>query len=124
MKAKLASSCRKCCAIFVLCAVFLHIASAESRNTEASHEDFPNLYLLEAQAAAFPAGQRYAVYSGPGEDYLRGANGKAAVSTNASIQSFAKENGWIMIEYAIDDAHHRIGWIQEIVFADLCAKVS
>lgn len=78
-----------------------------------SNEDFSNLYTLEVHDVVFPKGNRYAVYSGPGEDYLRGANGKAAVSTNAPIQVFASENEWIMIEYAVDRDHHRIGWIQE-----------
>lgn len=75
-------------------------------------ESFSSLYTLEARNAVFPARERYAVYSGPGEDYLRGANGKAVVSTNAPLQVFCRENGWLMIQYAIDDTHSRIGWIR------------
>ena len=66
---------------------------------------------LSAQVIQFTGGKKYEVYSGPGENYLRGANGKAGVSTNDWIQVFGEENGWIMIQYAIDSAHYRIGYI-------------
>ncbi len=69
--------------------------------------------FAETHRTSFPKDKRYAVYSGPSEDYVRAANGKAAVSTNDAIQAFASENGWIMIQYAIDHDHHRIGWIKE-----------
>ena len=66
---------------------------------------------LTAQVIKFTGGKKYEVYSGPGENYLRGAAGKASVSTNDWIQVFGEENGWIMIQYAIDSAHYRIGYI-------------
>ena len=93
------------CILCVLCLTMFGTASADDT------EDFSSLYTLEAQRAVFPAEERYAVYSGPGEDYLRGAGGKAAVSTNGSIQVFCRENDWLMIQYAIDHDHSRIGWI-------------
>lgn len=89
----------------VLCLTMLGAASADAG------EAFSSLYTLEGREAVFPAGKQYAVYSGPGEDYLRGANGKAVVSTNAPIQVFCRESGWLMIQYAIDHDHSRIGWI-------------
>ena len=67
---------------------------------------------LSAEVIRFTGGKKYPVYSGPGENYLRGANGKAAVSTNDWIQVFGKQNDWIMIQYAIDAYHYRIGYIQ------------
>lgn len=82
-------------------------------SAEVSTDEFSTLYRLEPRDLVFPKEKRYAVYSGPGKDYLRGADGKAAVSTNALIQGFASENGWIMIEYEVERNHHRIGWIQE-----------
>ena len=69
--------------------------------------------MLKAQKIKFSGGKSYAVYSGPGEEYMRGANGKAAVSTNDWIQVFGKENGWILIQYAISKDHMRFGWIPE-----------
>ncbi len=69
--------------------------------------------MLSAQEIRFTGGKKYSVYSGPGENYLRGGSGKAVVSTNDWIQVFGKENGWIMIQYAITADHMRIGWIRE-----------
>jgi len=68
---------------------------------------------LTAERIKFSSNKKYAVYSGPGENYLRGGNGKASVSTNDWIQVFGKENGWIMIQYDITSDHMRIGWIRE-----------
>lgn len=66
---------------------------------------------LTAQNIQFTGGKKYSAYSGPGEDYLRGGNGKAAVSTNDWIQVFGEEDGWMLIQYAIDRDHMRFGWI-------------
>lgn len=68
---------------------------------------------LSAQEIKFTGGKKYEVYSGPGKEYLRGANGKASVSTNDWIQVFGQENDWIMIQYAIDSSHYRIGYISQ-----------
>lgn len=68
---------------------------------------------LSAESIRFTGGKKYPVYSGPGENYVRGAGGKAVVSTNDWIQVFGRENGWIMIQYAIDSTHCRIGYISE-----------
>lgn len=68
---------------------------------------------LTAERIKFASNQKYAVYTGPSENYLRGGNGKASVSTNDWIQVFGKENGWIMIQYDITSDHMRIGWIRE-----------
>lgn len=68
---------------------------------------------LSAEEIEFSGGKKFSVFSGPGENYLRGGNGKAAVSTNDWIQVFGKEKGWIMIQYDITSDHMRIGWIKE-----------
>ena len=68
---------------------------------------------MTAQNIRFTGGKKYAVYTGPGEYYLRGGNGKAQVSTNDWIQVFGRENGWILIQYAINKDHMRFGWIPE-----------
>ncbi|MBR4705742.1 hypothetical protein JNO48_04695 [Clostridiales bacterium] len=99
--------------ILVLFAVFFSSSLAESNGTQIVHVPFVDVPILETHRTSFPKDKRYAVYSGPSEDYVRAANGKAAVSTNDAIQAFASENGWIMIQYAIDHDHHRIGWIKE-----------
>ena len=68
---------------------------------------------LQPQEIQFTGGKRYEVYTGPGEQYLRPGNGKAAVSTNDWIQVFGRESGWILIQYDIEKGHMRFGWIRE-----------
>ena len=73
---------------------------------------------LHAQNISFTANQKYAVYSAPSTASLRGANGKAAVSTNGQIQVFGQENGWLLVQYAIDTNHARIGYIDAKSLSD------
>ena len=68
---------------------------------------------LSAQKIKFTGGQKLPVYSGPGDEYERGANGKAGVSTNDWIQVFGSESGFIMIQYAISSSQMRIGYIDQ-----------
>ena len=68
---------------------------------------------LSAQKIKFTGGQKFPVYSGPGAEYERGANGKASVSTNDWIQVFGSESGYIMIQYAISSSQMRIGYIDQ-----------
>lgn len=66
---------------------------------------------LQEQPVTFVGGQKYAVYSGPGTDYFRAANGKAVVSTNDWIQVFGTDGDFVFIQYAIDSQHMRFGYI-------------
>ncbi len=66
---------------------------------------------LKAQLADFPADQKYPVYTGPGTNYERARQNKAAVSTNDWIQVFGTENGYLMIQYAVTASQYRIGYI-------------
>ena len=68
---------------------------------------------MTAQEIQFTGGKKYNVYTGPGKKYARGGNGKAQVSTNDWIQVFGEENGWILIQYAINKDRMRFGWIPE-----------
>jgi len=54
----------------------------------------------------------YAVYSGPGKQYYREANGKAAVSANDWVQVFGTDGGWVLIQYRIDGPLLRFGYIK------------
>lgn len=54
---------------------------------------------------------KYPVYMGPGKEFGRAAQGKAAVSTNGWVQVFGEYDGWLLIHYAISDAQYRFGWI-------------
>ncbi len=69
--------------------------------------------MLKAKDVKFTGGRNYAVYLGPGENYMRSGNGKGTVSTNDWIQVFGKYNGYIMIQYDISAERYRIGWIEE-----------
>ena len=68
---------------------------------------------LSAKKIQFTSGKKYKVYHGPGEDYGQSGNGKAVVSTNDWIEVFGEENGWILIQYAIDKDHSRFGYIRK-----------
>lgn len=74
--------------------------------------DMPVNSELQATDVQFTGGKKYNVYSGPSQNSIRGGNGKAAVSTNGWIQVFGQENGWILIQYSIDTAHYRFGYIE------------
>lgn len=74
--------------------------------------DVPYSAELQATQVKFSGGKRYPVYTGPGEKFLRAANGKAAVSTNDWIQVFGVEDGWAMIQYDLSSDRMRIGWIE------------
>ena len=74
--------------------------------------DIPYNSELTAQNIKFQNGQKYPVYSGPSASYERAANGKAIVSTNDWIQVFGSENGYILIQYAIDSSRMRFGYIE------------
>lgn len=70
-------------------------------------------YKLRAQKVKFSGGQKYPVYTGPGESFARSGNGKGSVSTNDWIQVFGEYNGWIMIQYDISASQYRVGWIEK-----------
>lgn len=73
----------------------------------------PNLKdgTFTAQKVKFTGGQKYPVYTGPGEDYVRSGNGKGLVSTNGWIEVYGQKDGYILIQYSIDSSHYRFGWI-------------
>lgn len=73
---------------------------------EAQSEDvmsFRSYHLAE--------GQKLEVYTGPGVNYVRSANGKASVSTNENVKIAGVENGWVVIEYEINNGSKRIGYV-------------
>lgn len=84
------------------------LQEAREKNT-AMHNSSRN--ELQAMDIKFAGGKKYPVYSAPNEQALRGANGKALVSTNDWIQVFGHENGWFLICYRINNSHQRIGYI-------------
>lgn len=72
----------------------------------------PVIPELRSQIGKFPRNQRCEVYELiSGDNMVRAGNGKATVSTNGAVQVYALWKGDLLIEYAIDDDRHRIGWI-------------
>ena len=88
------------------------MTAADARNRLTFAPDLPANSELSAQDVQFTGGKKYSVYSMPDASSLRGGNGKAAVSTNGWIQVFGQENGWILIQYSIDNSHYRFGYIE------------
>ena len=62
----------------------------------------------------FPDGGLFAVYTGPGGNYLRGANGKARVGTNGWIRVYGTDGDWALVEYSITDDQWRQGYIAKV----------
>lgn len=56
------------------------------------------------------AGQKLPVYSGPGYQYWRGANGKALVSTNGNVLAAGWESGWLLLMYETNNGSVRVGY--------------
>jgi len=69
-------------------------------------------FVLVPQKVKFTGGQKFPVYTGPGERFARSGNGKGSVSTNDWIQVFGEYDGWIMIQYDISAEQYRVGWIE------------
>ncbi len=93
-----------------LSAVPKTLAEARAKLTVAP--DLPASNELHTHPVTFPDNKRYDVYSAPDKTSLRGAGGKAKVSTNGSIQVFGTEDDWVLIRYPIDASHHRFGCIR------------
>ncbi len=54
---------------------------------------------------------RMSVYSGPGKQYYRGADGKAMASSNGRIYACGWENGYLMIMYWTNNGSVRVGFV-------------
>lgn len=66
---------------------------------------------LSAEVVSFEGNHTYAVYSAPDKKSIRGAKGRARVSTNGWIQVFGAEGDWILVQYDISDGQNRIGYV-------------
>ncbi len=57
------------------------------------------------------ADQTLPVYSAPSFDAWRGANGKAAVSTNGAVYAAGWESGWLLVFYETNNHSIRVGYV-------------
>lgn len=79
-------------ALFVSLLLFATTASA-------SVNSFPQNTSLEFKYKAFLGGQTLPVYSGPGYNYWRGANGNAKVTTDEPIYIAGWDGNWLLVTY-------------------------
>lgn len=91
-----------------------------------SHDEGEAPFIPEAEGecvipqpcgAALRSG-KWDVYSGPGKQYYREANGKASVSTNDWVQVFGREGEWVLIQYRVSGAKLRFGYVHQSALAD------
>ena len=96
--------------LIMLCAIALADEPATTMIDTANVPSIP-AGTLSASLVSFTSNQTYPVYSAPDSKSIRGAKGRARVSTNGWIQVFGSEGDWILVQYDITDTHNRIGYI-------------
>ncbi|MCH5287934.1 MAG: hypothetical protein J1E43_10955 [Christensenellaceae bacterium] len=84
----------------IICALLLLTCAASSLAEE-----------LTAFATELTVNQDYSVYSAPDEFSPRSAENDALITAGSSYQAYGEENGWILIQYAVDEEHARFGYI-------------
>ena len=96
--------------LIMLCAIALADEPATTMIDTANVPSIP-AGTLNASLISFTSNQTYPVYSAPDSRSIRGAKGRARVSTNGWIQVVGSEDDWILVQYDITDTHNRIGYI-------------
>ena len=74
--------------------------------------------FLEAWEMGLGAGGTYPVYSAPDKASLRGAEGKAAVSSKGWVQVFGREGAYILVQYAVAKGHFRVGYVDAAALSE------
>ena len=95
---------RKILTVFVL-VLWLLTATAS-----AGVNNFAQDTSLEFRYKAFLGGQTLPVYSGPGYNYWRGANGNAKVTTDEPIYIAGWEGNWLLVTYGTSSGS-RTGYV-------------
>lgn len=78
-----------------------------------TNEEAERNSVLNFRSYELKAGQKLEVFTGPGENYYRCANGKAGASTNEKVRIAGREKGWIAVEYETNGGSWRIGYTLE-----------
>ena len=93
--------------LIVLLALMLPlcVALAEDDENWVDTSNAPELPggTLTASLVSFTSNHTYPVYAAPDSKSLRGAKGRARVSTNGWIQVFGSEGDWILVQMCIRD---------------------
>lgn len=109
---------KKLLSILLITLLFIGTAFADTPEQtvpDASNAPAIPAGTLSASLVTFTSNQTYAVYSAPDRKSIRGAKGRARVSTNGWIQVFGSDGDWILVQYDITDKHNRIGYIYIII---------
>ena len=67
--------------------------------------------LTGFEPVTLKSGQKLAVYSAPGTDSWRGANGKAMVNTNGSVWAAGWDGNWLQVFYEVNNGGLRVGYV-------------
>ena len=78
---------------------------------DADQDDFKTVY------AALVPGTNSSAYSGPGEYYLRGAEGKAYMAASDTVYLYGRENGWLLVQYSVSPSQWRFAYVRDSVAA-------
>ena len=97
--------------MFILLCSMALAETAQTRKVDVSNVPVIPEGTFTAEVLPFTGNQTYAVYSAPDAKSIRGAKGRARVSTNGWIQVFGAEGDWILVQYDITKKHNRIGYI-------------
>lgn len=67
----------------------------------------------QGQLVSFPSGGSYPVYTGPGEQYMRGWEASGTLSTDQPVTVLGQEGDWLLVYYPVPDspAFYRYGYI-------------
>lgn len=81
-------------------------APAPYGNTTTANENA----IIRFQKSRFLGGQTFAVYSGPGFEYYRAADGRAKMLTDEISYIAGREGNWILVMYPLSSGY-RVGYV-------------
>lgn len=73
----------------------------------------PYGYELHFEEMILDSERSLRVYSGPSDRYIRGANGKASVSTNDVIYVAGWDGKWLLVKYWTNSGRARVGYVHK-----------
>ncbi len=68
---------------------------------------------VQGEIVSLSSNETLPVYTGPGTDYYRCADGMAGVSAAERIEAFGTDGSWVLVQYEADPGHYRFGYAQK-----------
>lgn len=97
-------------ALALLCSAQACAATLQEGKSSTSYTTASGNPAFTFKDKFFYGGQSLPVYSGPGYEYYRAANGWAKVSTDEPIMAAGREGDWVLILYGLSDGY-RVGYV-------------